>query len=148
MLLLEFLDIQVQASENLICDTDCRCQPDAAERKPFLEPSYHVTLLTVLATDELGEGFPVAWCISNREIQFVMMNFFQALKSEVGTLPLEWFMSDLSERFYKWWVATFNKPHISWYGHGTWTVHGGRILNSWKTVRYKLQYMTSITSRN
>ena len=37
---------------------------------------------TVMIIDEYGEGFPVAWCLSNREDQLLLLNFFDALKKE------------------------------------------------------------------
>ena len=42
--------------------------------------SYDFLLLTVLVIDELGEGFPVAWCYSNKEDTAILTNFFQHLK--------------------------------------------------------------------
>ena len=73
---------------------------------------YDFTLITVMVIDEYGEGFPVAWCISNREDQLLLINFFNALKQNVGNISLAWFMSDLAEQFYTAWVASFNnRPH-------------------------------------
>ena len=61
--------------------------------------------------DEYGEGFPVAWCISNREDQLLLINFFKALRNKVGHLSPAWFMSDLAEQFYTAWIASFqNRP--------------------------------------
>ena len=54
--------------------------------------SYDFTLITVVVIGELGEGFSVAWCISNGEDQFAPMNFFHTLKSKVRTVSLRWFM--------------------------------------------------------
>ena len=34
------------------------------------------SLLSCMVVDEYGEGFPVAWCISNREDKLLLMNFF------------------------------------------------------------------------
>ena len=34
---------------------------------------YDFTLITVMVIDEYGEGFPVAWCISNREDQLLLI---------------------------------------------------------------------------
>ena len=44
---------------------------------------YDFMLITVMVVDEYGEGFPVAWCISNREDKLLLMNFFNALKMRV-----------------------------------------------------------------
>lgn len=69
---------------------------------------YDFTLITVMIIDEYGEGFPVAWCISNKEDQAVLLHFYQAIKEKVGLLTPRWFMSDLAEQFYSAWVSVFN----------------------------------------
>ena len=72
---------------------------------------YDITLISVLIVDEYGEGFPVAWCISNREDQILLMNFFCALKRRIGVVSPAYIMSDLAEQFYTAWVAMFaNSP--------------------------------------
>jgi hypothetical protein len=45
---------------------------------------YNFQLITVVVADELGEGIPVAWCLSNREDLFVLIHFFVALKKKIG----------------------------------------------------------------
>ena len=81
--------------------------------------SYDFTLIIVMVADDYGEGFPVAWCISNREDQLLLINFFQVLKQRVGNLSPRWFMSDLAEQFYTAWVPTFdnlpNKLVCTWH---------------------------------
>ena len=73
---------------------------------------YDFTLITVVVIDEYGEGFPVAWCISNREDQLLLITFFTALQKRVGDVSPAWLMSDLAEQFYTAWVASFgNTPH-------------------------------------
>ena len=57
---------------------------------------YDLMLITVIVIDEYGEGFPVAWCISNSEDQLLLVNFFNALKMRVGVIKPAWFMSDLT----------------------------------------------------
>ena len=72
---------------------------------------YDFMLITVIVIDEYGEGFPVAWCISNREDQLLFINFFKALRTRVGNLSPAWFMSDLAEQYYNAWVESFhNRP--------------------------------------
>ena len=70
---------------------------------------YDFTLITVMVIDEYGEGFPVAWCISNREDQGLLLRFYQAIRTKVGILTPAWFMSDLAEQFYSAWIQTFGK---------------------------------------
>ena len=68
---------------------------------------YNFVLITLLVVDEYGEGFPVGWCISNREDQAVLGHFFKAIKGRVGNISARWFMSDLAEQYYSAWSATF-----------------------------------------
>ena len=86
--------------------------------------SYDFTLITMVVIDEYGEGYPVAWCISNREDKFLVMNFFNAIKKKVGILHPKWFMTDLAEQFYNAWVSTFdNKPQklvCTWHVDRAW----------------------------
>ena len=48
---------------------------------------YDFVLISVLVIDEFDEGFPVAWCLSNRQDQFLLINFFNRLKEKVGDQP-------------------------------------------------------------
>ncbi len=68
---------------------------------------YDFILITIMIVDDYGEGFPAAWCISNREDQLVLTHFFDAIKDRVGVLTPKWFMSDLAEQFYNAWTSTF-----------------------------------------
>ena len=39
--------------------------------------AYEFKLITLLVVDEYGEGFPVAWCIANREDRVLLIEFFE-----------------------------------------------------------------------
>ena len=84
---------------------------------------YHFTLITILVIDEYGEGFPVGWCLSNREDQFLLENFFRALKKRCGSIQPKWFMSDDADQFFNAWVSVFGKQ-INYYAFGMWIDHG------------------------
>lgn len=73
----------------------------------MVQNGYDFTLITVVIVDEYGEGFPVAWCVTNREDQFLLMNFFHALRKRVGNITPAWLMSDLAEQFYTAWIGSF-----------------------------------------
>ena len=92
--------------------------------------SYDFTLITVMVIDEYGEGFPVAWCISNREDH----KFLQCSEKRVGTLYPKWFMTDLAEQFYNAWVSTFgNKPRklvCTWHVDRAWREKLKQLRNS------------------
>lgn len=72
---------------------------------------YDFSLITVMVIDEYGEGFPVAWCFSNREDQTLLIAFYKAIMNQVGDITPRWFMSDLAEQFYSAWVLTFGKEN-------------------------------------
>ena len=55
-----------------------------------------VPLITVLVADEFGEGYPVAWCISNREDKVVIIAFFEKLREKFGSIKASWLMTDMA----------------------------------------------------
>ena len=61
--------------------------------------SYDFQLISALAVDEFGEGYPFGWCLSNREDQAVMFNFFKALKLNAGVVQPKWIMADDAEQY-------------------------------------------------
>lgn len=66
---------------------------------------YDFPLTTVMVMDEQGEGFPIAWCLSNHEDFTHMCIFFGFLKQNCGKLSPRWVMSDLANQFYNAWVG-------------------------------------------
>ena len=86
--------------------------------------SYDFSLVTVLVTDEFGEGYPVGWCLSNREDQLILQQFFSAMKKRVGSIKPMFFMSDDAEQFYNAWQAVFgkadNKLLCTWHVDRAW----------------------------
>ena len=56
----------------------------------------------------LGEGYPLSWCLSNREDQILLIYYFEYLK-KTGTISPKWFISDDFDRFYKAWISAFNR---------------------------------------
>ena len=85
---------------------------------------YDFPLITVLVVDEFGEGFPVAWFLSNREDHILLMNCYQCLRENVGEIVPAWFMSDDAEQYYSAWVAVFGPgPHkllCTWHVDRAW----------------------------
>ena len=61
---------------------------------------YNFNLITIIVVDEYGEGYPVAWCVSNREDQVLLQVFYNSIKKKVGMLSHNFFMSDLAEQFF------------------------------------------------
>ena len=44
--------------------------------------AYEFKLITLLVVDEHGEGFPVAWCIANREDRVLLIEFFTFIRTQ------------------------------------------------------------------
>ena len=66
---------------------------------------YDFLLTSVVVIDEYGEGFPVAWCLSNHEDFTHMCVFFEMVKRNCGILTPRWLMSDLANQFFNAWVG-------------------------------------------
>ncbi|XP_054276962.1 uncharacterized protein LOC128995926 [Macrosteles quadrilineatus] len=65
--------------------------------------NYDFQLFTLLTLDETREGFPVAFMFTNKSDKEVMKLFFNEIKSEVGQIDTNAFMSDMDETFYTAW---------------------------------------------
>ena len=74
---------------------------------------YDFQLITIVVVDELGEGYPTAWCLSNREDQIVLTHFLTSLHSKSGTISPSWFMSDDADQFYGAWTQCLALVHRS-----------------------------------
>ena len=61
---------------------------------------YDFSLITIIVIDEYSEGYPVAWCISNRTDLSLLLHFFSAVKQRVGMINPRWIMTDDAEQFY------------------------------------------------
>ena len=68
---------------------------------------YDFPLITVLVVDEYGEGYPVAWCISNREHKILLLNFFRRLRELCGQINATWLMTDMADQYYTAWRTVF-----------------------------------------
>ena len=89
---------------------------------------YDFKLISVLVVDEFGEGFPVAWCFSNREDKTLLVNFLKHLKQRSGNITPEWLMSDDAEQFYSAWIDTFDGNPRKVYVIGMLIDHGVGLL--------------------
>ncbi|GBN01390.1 hypothetical protein AVEN_110443-1 [Araneus ventricosus] len=75
--------------------------------------AYNFKLITVLIVDDFGEGFPAAWCLSNREDYSALKKFFDLIDRNLGEkLNPQFFMSDDAPAFYNAWTDVFeSSPH-------------------------------------
>lgn len=71
---------------------------------------YGFEMNTILVLDELRQGFPCAFLISNRNDQEVFALFFSCIKEKVGTLNPKIFMSDMAEAFFNAWIQVMAAP--------------------------------------
>ena len=70
---------------------------------------YDFPLITLMVTVEFGEGVPVAYMVSNRETAAVIEAFYESIKSRVGILEPQVFMSDDAPQYFSSWQKTFGK---------------------------------------
>ncbi|KAF6213970.1 hypothetical protein GE061_011699 [Apolygus lucorum] len=73
--------------------------------------AYGFELTTILVLDDLNEGYPGAFLISNRSDGQAMQLFFEVMAEAIGNgLQTEIFMSDMAESYYNGWVSVFPRP--------------------------------------
>ena len=85
---------------------------------------YDFKLITILL-DELGEGVPVAWMISNREDALALTPFFRKIREKCGDISTNVFMSDDADNFYNAWksvftIASTKKLICAWHVDRSW----------------------------
>lgn len=65
---------------------------------------YDFELHTLLVLDDVREGFPCAFLISNRSDESVMKIFFQCIRNQIGfQVNCKVFMSDMADSYYNAW---------------------------------------------
>ncbi|KAL4119604.1 hypothetical protein QTP88_012403 [Uroleucon formosanum] len=72
--------------------------------------SYQFNLTTLLVLDNMREGFPCAFMISNRINEAVLSIFYSKIKSLTGQLQPNVFMSDMAESFFNAWIVEMKRP--------------------------------------
>ena len=68
---------------------------------------YDFYLITILVLDDLGEGVPVGWIISNREDAAIIRQVLSIIKEKCGDINTSIFMSDDADNFYNAWRSVF-----------------------------------------
>lgn len=69
--------------------------------------AYDFFLITILVLDDLGEGVPIAWIISNREDAATIRQVLIKMKEKYGDIETNIFMSDDAKNFFNAWRAVF-----------------------------------------
>ncbi|XP_072390135.1 uncharacterized protein [Diabrotica undecimpunctata] len=122
------LIIMTDAQAEIMCKygSDCVCVDGTHGTN-----GYGFELNTVLVLDNLRQGFPCAFLISNRRDQEVLTVFFSAIKEKVGLISCENFMSDLADSFYNAWIQVMTLPEHRLYC--TW-----HLDRAWRNNLYKI----------
>lgn len=71
---------------------------------------YDFELTTLMVLDDLREGFPAAFLISNRCDKDVMLIFFSNILLRVGVIRTNVFMSDLADSYFNAWIEVMGPP--------------------------------------
>lgn len=86
--------------------------------------SYNFMLTTVLVLDELRQGFPCAFFVSNKTNTNALTMFFEIVKAKVGTVSCNIFMSDMDNALYNAWAVIMGNPtkrlFCSWHVNRAW----------------------------
>uniref|UniRef100_A0A2S2QF98 ZSWIM1/3 RNaseH-like domain-containing protein n=1 Tax=Sipha flava TaxID=143950 RepID=A0A2S2QF98_9HEMI len=64
---------------------------------------YNFQLYSLVVVDEYGNGFPVAFCFSNKSDTALFKHYFQCIKNAIGNITAAVFMSDDEPAFYNAW---------------------------------------------
>ena len=99
--------------------------------------------------NELGEGVPVAFIITNREDKIMLAKAFAAIKERVGEIVGAVLMTDSAEQYYNAWIEVFGpiqKLLCAWHVDRAWRISLKRRVKD-VTVQNKL-YQMLITLKN
>ena len=109
--------------------------------------AYHFQLTTVMVIDDYGEGYPAAFCYSNRTDEVAMATFFSVIKSVLGSaMENIILMTDDAEAFSNAWTLVMGPPAhrllCVWHVDRAWRknlpkIQGDGLLkaNVYKTLR-------------
>ena len=87
---------------------------------------YDFKLVTVMVVDDLGEGIPVAFIISNREDEVVLHEFFAAIKCRLPSevqFSASHIMTDDAPQYFHAWTSVFghaDKKLCTWHVDRAW----------------------------
>ncbi|XP_035215395.1 uncharacterized protein LOC118188975 [Stegodyphus dumicola] len=104
---------------------------------------YDFELVTLLVIDDVRQGFPCAFLISNRTDQAVLSLFLSCIKARSGMLKPKVFMSDMAESIYNAWIREMEEPknrlYCSWHVDRAWRKNLRKIKNNEKQIEvYKI----------
>jgi hypothetical protein len=94
--------------------------------------AYDFHIITLMTLDNLNEGFPCAFLITNREDGDILKIFYSKIKERVGVISTRVFMSDITNIYFDAWVLINNVPKFRLYC--AW-----HILRAWKKNLQKVK---------
>ncbi|KAH1027380.1 hypothetical protein HUJ05_000905 [Dendroctonus ponderosae] len=97
----------------------------------------NLELITLLVLDNMRQGFPCAFCITNRTDKEALHIFFSYIQNWTGKICPNIFMSDMSDAFYNAWLEVMEKPRLrlycTWHVDRAWRENLNKIRN--KNIR-------------
>lgn len=105
--------------------------------------SYQFELFTLMVIDDIREGFPCAFFFCNRSDEGALSIFFKYIKSAVGSITANVFMSDMAIAFYNAWIKEMNPPkhflYCTWHVDHAWRKNLNKIKDQEnKVLAYKI----------
>jgi len=104
--------------------------------------AYNFQLYSLVVVDEYGNGYPVAFCFSNKSDTALFKHYFQCIKNAIGNITAAVFMSDDEPAFYNAWseiMGPANKQILcTWHVLRNWMKNLNKIhSNEKKTIVFK-----------
>ncbi|CAI6370902.1 unnamed protein product [Macrosiphum euphorbiae] len=91
-----------------------------------------------MVLDDLREGFPCSFMISNRVDEAVLRIFFAEIRDKTGIIQSNVFMSDMAESFYNALVVEMkpakHRLYCTWHVDRAWRKNLNEIKNKTKQV--------------
>ncbi|XP_054271840.1 uncharacterized protein LOC128992333 [Macrosteles quadrilineatus] len=116
--------------------------------------AYHFEVLTLIVIDEMRQGFPCAFFISNRTDKSAVSEFLSAIREKVGIINPKVFMSDMAESFYNAWKEVMGQVDkrlfCIWHVDRAWQKNLSKIkdCDKRKSVNKKLRVLLKETDPN
>lgn len=137
--------IQTKLQAEMLCD--CGNEKVVCVDATHGTNTYSFQLISILVIDELGEGFPAGWCISNTRDHILLANFYRHIRINSGTISPNWFMSDDAEQYHSAWTSVFGgqsqKLLCTWHVDRAWrkSLHKVTDKESQITVYHTLRVL-------
>lgn len=105
--------------------------------------SYNFNLTIVLILDDLREGFPCAFMISNRVDEGVLKILFSQIRALTGQIEPKVFMFDMAKCFFNAWLVEMKQPkfrlYCTWHVDRAWRKNLTKVKSKEKQAEvYKI----------